>query len=98
MPKVSKTQVDAAANAVYQQLIGSLGLQKALTCNLQVGRLLRAEKKRRKTLDEKATPKNKTKRKTNKSKTSNGNKEGSDVLPKLTSRYSGGSGNACRRA
>lgn len=64
MPKVSKKQVDEAATAVYDRLISGLGLQKALTCNLQVGRLLRAEKKRRKPLDEKLKKK-KTKRKSN---------------------------------
>lgn len=82
MPKVSKTQVDTTAVAVYSRMISGLGLQKALTCNLQVGRLLRAEKKRRKLLDEK--PKKK-KRKTNKSKRRFGSKEGADELSQLTS-------------
>ena len=106
MPKVSKKQVDDAASAFCGRLISGLGLQKALTCNLQIGRMLRAEKKRRKKLDEECKArlakkdrrkaKKKTDHKAVKSKTSNGDKESPNELPQLTSDSTCSSGDGRR--
>lgn len=94
MPKVSQLQVNVAAEACYSRLISSLGLQAAKKCNLIVGRLLRAEKKRRDLLDaESETKRKKKKRKSNKSKRRYGNKESADELPQLTSSDAHSSGN-----
>lgn len=103
MPKVSKLQVEEAASAVYGRLISELGLQKALTCNLQIGRKLRAEKARRKKLDEADQKKakkrrKKTNRKAIKSKTSDGNQKGSNELSQLAVDSSGGSGDGRRES
>jgi len=100
MPKVSKAQVDKTASVFCDRMIAGLGLQKALTCNLRIGRLLRAEKARRKKLDEADQKKAKKRRKKKaiKSKASNGNQKGSDELSQLTSDSTCGSGSGRRES
>jgi len=49
--KARATDIDAAADKVYRQLISTLGLQGARKAQLQLGRLLLQEKKRREKLD-----------------------------------------------
>lgn len=50
--KVSKEAINGAADKVYTQLVATLGLSGARKCQLQVGRLLMQEKKRRDELDD----------------------------------------------
>lgn len=51
MPKISVIEIDKVADSVYRQMIATLGLSGARKAQLQVGRLILAEKTRREKLD-----------------------------------------------
>jgi len=52
MPKVTNVYIDNVADAVYRRLVSTLGIRGARKAQLQVGRLIRQEKKRREELDD----------------------------------------------
>jgi len=51
MPKITNAEIDKVAERVYRELISVLGLKAARKAQLQIGRLLLQEQKRRKDLD-----------------------------------------------
>lgn len=51
MPKIDPMTIDKVADNVYNQLVATLGLRGARKAQLQIGRLILQEKKRRENLE-----------------------------------------------